>query len=146
MIGAKAALTNSWMVRVLRVLLLNSREATSSIARNDWIGREAKGGQAWLTYHFSGNEYAQLEFLRKVTPENFIHGPYDIPTNTYSSIGGASQTSFKAQVVKRFGRDLELNGNFSYEHYLVPIYLTNRQTVTTTSVQLTWYPERKTSF
>ncbi len=27
----------------------------------DWIGREAKGGQAWLTYHLSGNEWVQLE-------------------------------------------------------------------------------------
>jgi hypothetical protein len=51
-----------------------------------------------------------------------------------------------AQVVKRFGHDLELNANFSYEGYLAPIYLTNKQTVTTTSFQLTWYPTRKTSF
>jgi hypothetical protein len=110
----------------------------------DWIGREAKGGQAWLTYHFSGNEYAQLEFLRKVTPENFIHGPYDIPTNTYSSIGGASQTSFKAQVVKRFlHNNLEMNAWFQYEHWAAPIYLNGPQHSTTSVVQLTFYPGLK---
>ncbi len=37
----------------------------------DWIGRQAKGGQAWLTYHLSGNEWVQLEFLRKATPQSF---------------------------------------------------------------------------
>ncbi|MHB1796508.1 MAG: capsule assembly Wzi family protein [Acidobacteriaceae bacterium] len=26
----------------------------------DWIGREDKGGQAWITYHLSGNEWIQL--------------------------------------------------------------------------------------
>ncbi|MGI4755667.1 MAG: capsule assembly Wzi family protein, partial [Janthinobacterium lividum] len=31
----------------------------------DWIGREAKGGQAWLTYHLSGNETLSLQYLRK---------------------------------------------------------------------------------
>src|SRR6266851_5478224 len=40
----------------------------------DWIGREAKGGQAWLTYHLSGNEWVQLEYLNKKTPFNFIPG------------------------------------------------------------------------
>jgi hypothetical protein len=49
-------------------------------------------------------------------------------------------------VVKRFGHDLELKGNFTYEGYLAPIYLTNKQTVTNTSFQLTWYPKKKTSF
>ena len=27
----------------------------------DWIGREDKGGQAWITYHLSGNEWIQAE-------------------------------------------------------------------------------------
>ena len=40
----------------------------------DWIGREAKGGQAWLTYHLSGNEWIQFEYLNKKTPKDFIPG------------------------------------------------------------------------
>ena len=99
----------------------------------DWMSREAKGGQAWATYHLSGNEWVQASWRGQKAAKDFIPG-------------GTTINDFSAQVVKRFGHDLELNGNFSYEHYLVPIYLTNRQTVTTTSVQLTWYPERKTSF
>ncbi len=34
----------------------------------DWIGREAMGGQAWLTYHLSANEWVQLEYLKKRPP------------------------------------------------------------------------------
>jgi hypothetical protein len=26
----------------------------------DWIGRESKGGQAWLTYHLSPEEQVQI--------------------------------------------------------------------------------------
>ena len=35
----------------------------------DWIGREAKGGQAWLTYHLSANEWVQLEYLQQEDAE-----------------------------------------------------------------------------
>ncbi len=56
----------------------------------DWIGREAKGGQAWLTYHLSGNELIQLEYLNKKTPKDFI-------------AGGTTQNQFTATVMKRFG-------------------------------------------
>ncbi|MGH9596859.1 MAG: capsule assembly Wzi family protein, partial [Edaphobacter sp.] len=62
----------------------------------DWIGREAKGGQAWLTYHLSGNEWIQLEYLNKKTAKDFVPG-------------GTTQNQFKADVVKRFGKDVELN-------------------------------------
>ena len=58
----------------------------------DWIGREAKGGQAWLTYHLSGNEWVQFEYLRKKTPNDFIPD-------------GTTQNQFRASVVKRIGRE-----------------------------------------
>ena len=48
--------------------------------------------------------------------------------------------------MKRFGPDLELNANFSDEHYKAPIYLPGQQNVTNTTIQLTWYPERHVSF
>jgi hypothetical protein len=49
-------------------------------------------------------------------------------------------------VVKRIGKDFEINGNFTYERWKAPIYLPGQQTVTTTTIQLTWFPERKISF
>ena len=97
----------------------------------DWIGREAKGGQAWLTYHLSGNEWVQLEYLNKKTPKDFIPG-------------GTTQNQFKASVVKRFGPDLEFNGWVQYEGWKAPIYKQGLQKNTTAAVQLTWFPKLHT--
>jgi hypothetical protein len=94
----------------------------------DWIGREAKGGQAWLTYHLSGNEWVQLEYLNKKTPFNFIPG-------------GTTQNQFKASVVKRFGKDVELNAWVQYEGWKAPVYKPGLQKDTSVAVQLTWYPK-----
>jgi hypothetical protein len=97
----------------------------------DWIGREAKGGQAWLTYHLSGNEWIQMEYLNKKTPKDFIPG-------------GTTQNQFKASIVKRFGPDLELNAWVQYEGWKAPIYKPGLQKNTTASVQLTWFPKLHT--
>lgn len=97
----------------------------------DWIGREAKGGQAWLTYHLSGNEWIQLEYLNKKTPKDFI-------------AGGTTQNQFKASLVKRLGEDLELNAWVQYEGWKAPIYKPGLQKNTTTAVQLTWFPKLHT--
>jgi hypothetical protein len=94
----------------------------------DWIGREAKGGQAWLTYHLSGNEWVQLEYLHKKTPGDFI------PL-------GTTQNQFKVSLVKRFGRDVELKSWVQYEGWKAPIYKAGYQQNTAASVQLTWYPK-----
>jgi hypothetical protein len=94
----------------------------------DWIGREAKGGQAWLTYHLSGNEWVQLEYLNKKTPANFIPG-------------GTTQNQFKGSVVKRLGKDVELNAWVQYEGWKAPIYKPGLQKDTSVAVQFTWYPQ-----
>jgi hypothetical protein len=101
----------------------------------DWIGREAKGGQAWLTYHLSGNEWVQLEYLYKKTPKDFIPG-------------GTTQNEFKASVVKRLGKDVELNAWLQYEKWKAPFPLnglnlnrTGPQNNTVVAAQFTWYPK-----
>ncbi|HEX4575844.1 MAG TPA: capsule assembly Wzi family protein [Edaphobacter sp.] len=94
----------------------------------DWIGREAKGGQAWLTYHLSGNEWVQLEYLNKKTPFNFIPG-------------GTTQNQFTVSVVKRFGPVIELNTWVQYEGWKAPVYKDGLQKNTSVAVQLTWYPK-----
>ena len=106
----------------------------------DWIGREDKGGQAWLTYHLSGNEWIEAGFRNQKAAKDFIPG-------------GTTLNDVNFQVVKRIGKDLELNGNFAYERWLAPIYPTGtptypagQQTVTTTTIQLTWFPKNKISF
>jgi hypothetical protein len=104
----------------------------------DWIGREDKGGQAWVTYHLSGNEWLQLNYRRQKASKDFIYNG----TTQY----GTTLNDFGFQAVKRIGPDFEINGSFTLEHYNAPIYLPGRQTVTNTNIQLTWYPSRRTSF
>ena len=93
----------------------------------DWIGREAKGGQAWLTYHLSGNEWIQFEYLNKKTPKDFV-------------TGGTTQNQYRASVVKRIGPNVEVNAWVQYEGWKAPIYLPGLQSNTVGAFQLTWYP------
>ena len=97
----------------------------------DWIGREAKGGQAWLTYHLSPKEWVQLEYLNKKIPNDFIPN-------------GTTQNQFKASVVKRFGKDIELNAWVQYERWKAPVYKTGAQSNAIEAFQLTWYPKLHT--
>jgi hypothetical protein len=94
----------------------------------DWIGREGKGGQVWLTYQLSGDEWVQLEYLRKKTAKDFVPD-------------GTTQNQFKVSVVKRVGHDLELNSWLQYEGWKAPVYKTGLQKDTTVAVQLTWFPK-----
>jgi len=106
----------------------------------DWIGREDKGGQGWITYHLSGNEWFQVGVRNQKAAKDFV-------------TGGTTLNDINFQVVKRFGKDFELNGNFAFEHWKAPIYPSgsptypaSQQTVTTTTIQLTWFPKSKLSF
>jgi len=99
----------------------------------DWIGREDKGGQGWVTYHLSGNEWIQVSVRNQKAAKDFIPG-------------GTTLNDINFQVVKRLGKDLEVKGNFTYERWKAPVYLPGSQTVTTTNIQVTWFPNRKISF
>jgi len=99
----------------------------------DWIGREDRGGQGWITYHLSGNEWIQVGVRNQKAAKDFIPG-------------GTTLNDINFQVVKRIGKDLEINGSFTHEHWKAPIYLSGQQTVTSTTIQLTWFPGRKLRF
>lgn len=119
----------------------------------DWIGREDKGGQAWITYHLSANEWIQVSARNQKATKDFIPGS---TTETFSGAacpaatclipGGTTVNDIGFQAVKRVGKDFEINGNFAVEHWKAPIYLSGEQTVTTTNIQLTWFPGRKIKF
>jgi hypothetical protein len=99
----------------------------------DWIGREAKGGQGWMTYHLSGNEWLQLGVRNQKTPKDFI-------------AGGTTLNEIDFQAVKRLGRNFEVNGSFTWQRWKAPIYLPGPHTVTASTIRLTWFPDRKISF
>ncbi|HEV2214235.1 MAG TPA: capsule assembly Wzi family protein, partial [Terracidiphilus sp.] len=92
-----------------------------------------KGGQAWLTWHISGNEWLQASYRNQKAAKDFIPG-------------GTTINDFGFRASKRVGHDFEVDGNFTLEKWKAPIYLPGEQTVTNTTVQFTWFPQRKTSF
>lgn len=90
----------------------------------DWIGREGKGGQAWLTDHLSPTEWLQVGYRRQKAAKDFI-------------AGGTTFNEINAQLVKRIHHEWELNANFAYEFYRAPIYQPGSQKVTVTTIQVT---------
>src|SRR5580698_7021218 len=100
---------------------------SNGLLMGDWIGREDKGGQAWLTYHLSPREWLQVSYRGAKAAKDFIPG-------------GTTQTDFSFDVVKRLTPDVELKANVQYERWLIPIYKSGRQSDTSTTFQLTWYP------
>jgi hypothetical protein len=96
----------------------------------DWIGREAKGGQSWLTYSLSGNEWLEFQYRNAKTPKDFV------PM-------GTTQNDFAFNAVKRLGKDVEVNAWVQYERWKAPFLVngdTSAQNDTSIAVQLTLYP------
>jgi hypothetical protein len=96
----------------------------------DWVGRQGKGGQGWLTYHLSGNEDIQFMYRRAKASAEFFPG-------------GTTQNDFEGSVVKRFMKDIEVKGWVQYEGWKAPIYQSGAQSDTTAAAQITWYPRDK---
>ena len=98
----------------------------------DWVGREGKGGQAWLTWHLSGNEWIQASYLHKKTAKDFIPG-------------GTTQNQFVIDVVKRLRPNIELNASYQRENWKAPVYMAGGQSNNTVTFQVTFFPKLKTS-
>jgi hypothetical protein len=96
----------------------------------DWIGRQGKGGQAWLTYHLSATDDIQFMYRNAKASNRFIPG-------------GTTQNDFEGSVVKRIGKDIEVKGWVQYEGWKAPVYMTGAQSDTTAAGQITWYPPQK---
>jgi hypothetical protein len=96
----------------------------------DWIGRESKGGQAWLTYHLSPKEMVQVSYRNAKAAKDFIPG-------------GTTQNLFGVNAVKRLGPEVELKAGVQYEHWKAPVYKSGGQSDVTTDFQITWYPGPK---
>jgi hypothetical protein len=96
----------------------------------DWIGRESKGGQAWLTYHLSPREDVQFSYRNAKAAKDFIPG-------------GTTQNLFQVSAIKRIHEDLELRGLFQYEGWKAPVYKTGSQSDTAVGFQITWFPREK---
>jgi hypothetical protein len=100
---------------------------SNGLLMGDWIGRENKGGQAWLTYHLSPREWLQGSYRSDKASSDFIPG-------------GTTQHDFSLDLVKRLTPNVELKANLQYERWLIPMYKTGRQSDTSTTFQVPWYP------
>ncbi|HEV2380133.1 MAG TPA: capsule assembly Wzi family protein, partial [Terriglobia bacterium] len=76
----------------------------------DWVGREDKGGQAWATWHLSGDEWIQASWRHQKAAKDFIPGPGT--TQTKFVPGGTTLNDLNVQVVKRIGQNFAIDGNF----------------------------------
>jgi len=95
----------------------------------DSIGREGRGGQAWLTYHLSPREMVQTSFRHAKIAQDFIPS-------------GTTQNSFDVRVLKRFHDHLEVSAEVQHEWWKAPVYQPGQQTDTVATFQLTLHPER----
>lgn len=94
----------------------------------DWIGREAKGGQAWLTYHFSPEQLVQLSYRNVKAAGDFVPG-------------GTTQNIFSARVIQRIHENTELNAFVQMEFWKAPILAQGLQRDLAAGIQFTYYPE-----
>ncbi len=99
----------------------------------DWIGREAKGGQAWLTYHIKPNEFVQLSYRRAKAAKDFVPG-------------GTTQDDFTVTLIKRIKPEVELNAWMQFEQWKAPLLAPTRQNNFTATAQITWFPHRTVQF
>jgi hypothetical protein len=99
----------------------------------DAIGRDAKGGQAWITYHLSPNEYAQFSYRDVKVDQKFIPS-------------GTTQNDYQFAVTKRFMKDFEARGWVQAERWIAPIYKPGVQHDTTIEAQITWFPKSVKTF
>ncbi len=100
----------------------------------DAIGREDKGGQAWVTYHLSPLEQVAVSYRRVKAAKDFV-------------AGGTTQDDYKVSLVKRLQPELELRANVQYERWKAPIFdgslgqSVRGHSDTSADLQLTWFPK-----
>jgi len=93
-----------------------------------WIGREGKGGEAWLTDWISPKEYVQLGYRNAKVAKAFIPG-------------GTTQNDINIRAVLRLKENLELNAFGQAEFWKVPVLASGQQHDFTGSIQLTYFPK-----
>jgi hypothetical protein len=101
----------------------------------DAIGREDKGGDAWMAYHLSPEEQVQVSWREVKAAKDFIPD-------------GTTQNQFRAEATKQFGSTRQIKAHFwvQYEAWQVSVYRVGRQTDTTVQGEVTWSPKQKLHF
>jgi len=93
-----------------------------------WMGREGKGGQAWLTDWLSSKEYIQVGYRNMKVSRSFIPE-------------GTTQHDINLKAVLRLKENLELNAFGQVELWKVPVLASGQQHDFTGSIQITYFPK-----
>ena len=93
----------------------------------DWIGREGKGGQAWLTFHLSPREMVQLTYRRAKSASDFVPG-------------GTTQDDFTIRFTHRLQNALEVSLFGQIEFWKAPILAAGLREDTAVGLELTVHP------
>jgi hypothetical protein len=92
----------------------------------DWIGREATGGQAWLTWHLKPDQQIQLQYRNAKAASDFIPG-------------GTTQHDLSAELVLRPARALEIRTTLQGELWKAPLIAQGQQRDFVGTLQLTYF-------
>jgi hypothetical protein len=92
----------------------------------DWIGREATGGQAWLTWHVRPDQQIQLQYRTAKVAHDFLPG-------------GTTQHNLSAEFVLRPVRALEIKTTLQGELWKAPLIAQGQQKDFVGTVQLTYF-------
>jgi len=90
------------------------------------FGRDAKGGQAWITWHLSPKEFAQFSYRTVKVDQKFIPS-------------GTTQNDYQFAVQKRFLKDIEVRGWVQAERWVAPFYEPGVHHDTTIQAQIIWH-------
>jgi hypothetical protein len=92
----------------------------------DWIGREATGGQAWLTWHLKPDQQIQLQYRNAKAAQDFIPG-------------GTTQHDLSAEFVLRPLRAMEIKTTLQGEFWKAPLIAQGQQKDFVGNVQFTYF-------
>jgi capsule assembly protein Wzi len=95
-----------------------------------WIGRAGRGGQGWLTYWLS--------------PRNKVQVGYRLQGVSPSFIQGGRLVDYSAQCEFMAGPNVAVSGLFQYEQWKFPALSPTGQSDVTASLQITFYPHKRT--
>ena len=92
-----------------------------------WIGREGKGGQAWLTYWLSPQQRLQVSYRNAKVAKDFVPG-------------GTTQNLVTANAIVRVRPNVEVNALAQYERWTIPVLARGMQNDFLAQAQVTWFP------
>lgn len=96
------------------------------ILMGNWIGRAGRGGQGWMTYSWS--------------PKNRLQVGYRLQEVSHAFLEGGRLADYSARADVAVSSQLSLSGMLQYEQWRFPLLSATRQSDTTASVQMTFYP------